>query len=420
MTKPHRYLAALLTAAALVTSQAGCSRPESFQGTLVLWEPPRWPVAGDTSRWTRDRVAAFEREHPGVKVEFKTYPQSELEGALDDAWKAGQGPDVALAPFRPDWAADGRLQALDALLPADVQKDFIPATLDAARLDGTLYGLPAGAEPSLLVLNLDAFAVRGVTPPADGRWTLDEFEKTLRALSGKAGDRQVYGLGYYVLPGFHEFWPLWTAGEPLLDPATGSLQPDREPIRQAIARLGAWTREPGLLWPGSAQSGPDDLWQAFSGSAASVAMAPWGPWSLPLLRQGQFQSRVAVAHFPSVGGRSATTGVVHTYLLRAQPYALKARAALDLALFLTDAPAQKEQARNTGILPVRASAGNPFPEDVALTQALTLVPEMVPLPADRKRVEDMDRLQQRVQYALLGALTPEEAVGRGERSSVTP
>lgn len=420
MTKPHRYLAALLTAAALVTSLAGCSRPESFQGTLVLWEPPRWPVAGDTSRWTRDRAAAFERAHRGIKVEVQSYPQADLEAALDEAWKAGQGPDLALAPFRPDWAADGRLQALDAMLPADVQEDLIPATLDAARLNGTLYGLPAGAEPSLLVLNLDVFAARGVTPPADGRWTLEEFEKTLRALAGKAGDRQVYGLGYYVLPGFHEFWPLWTAGEPLLDPVTGSLQPNREPIRQAIARLGAWTRKPGLLWPGSARRGPEDLWQAFAGPESSVAMAPWGPWSLPLLRQGKFQSRVAVAHFPAVEGRAATTGVVHTYLLRAQPDALKAQAALDLALFLTDPAAQKEQARNTGILPVRASAGNPFLEDAALTQALALVPEMVPLPADKARVRAMDRLQQQVQYALLGALSPEQAVGGEESSHVTP
>lgn len=414
MTKSHRHLAALLTAAALVTSLAGCRRPESFQGTLVLWEPPRWPVAGDTSRWTRDRAAAFEQAHPGIKVEFQSYPEADLEGALDKAWKAGQGPDVALAPFRPDWARDGRLQVLDALLPADVQKDLIPGTLDATRLNGKLYGLPAGAEPSLLVLNLDAFAARGVTPPTTGRWTQDEFEKTLKALSGKVGGRDVYSLGYYVLPGFYEFWPLWTAGEPLLDPATGSLQPDREPIRQAIARLGSWTREPGLLWPGSARRGPEDLWQAFVGPEASVAMAPWGSWALPLLRQGKFQSHVAVAHFPSVGGRSATTGVVRTYLLRAQTDNLKAQAALDLALFLTDPTAQKEQARNTGILPVRRSAGNPFPEDAALSQALDLVPELVPLPADKARREAMDQLQQRVQYVVLGALTPEQAVGGGQ------
>ena len=407
---------AFLLLATLLLSLAGCSRPQSFRGTLVLWEPPRWPVNGDTSAWTKDRLVAFEKAHPGVKAVLETKPAADLEQALDKAWNNGQGPDLALAPFRPDWAKDGRLQPLDGLLTADEAKDFLPGTLDAARLVGRLYGLPAGAEPVVLVLNLDVFARRNVMPPADGRWTWQQFEATLRSLSGKdSSGKSTYGLGYYVLSGFYEFWPLWTDGAPLLDPASGALilSPTGS-ARQGIARLAAWTQSSDLLWPGSARRTPEELWRAFVGPEASVAMAPWGSWALPLLEQDKFRTRAAVAHFPTDGGQAATTGKVTTYLLRTQGDALKARAALDLALFLTDAAARSEQAKYAGVLPVRRSAGNLFGSDPVLGRAADMVAEMASLPADQARRQAMDRLQQRVQYALLGAMTPEQALTQPE------
>lgn len=420
-----RKYATLLLIISLLLSLAGCSRPQTYQGTLVLWAPDTQPSSGgsDGYQTVRDRLLAFEKSHPGVKVTLVGKPtEADVEQALDQALKSGQGPDVAYSPFDPAWSRDGRLQALDAMIPADTLKDFQPNILDAVRVGGHVYGVPSGAEPVLLLLNLDVFARRGVTPPADGRWTVAQFEDTLHRLAtppapvGSAPPADAtYGLGYYVLPGFYEFWPMWAAGAPLIDPNTGALVPNGPERTAAVTRLAGWTQAPGLLWPGSARRPPQDLWQAFVGPQASVAMAPWDPWPLPLLREGKYQTRIEVAHFPteSADARPATVGIVHTYVLPRQDDPLKARAALDLALFLAGADAQRDQALHTGILPVLRSAGNPFPNDPALTRAVEMVAEMRPLPSDAPRRKEMEQLQQRVQYALLGALSPADALQGG-------
>ncbi|MHB9146464.1 MAG: extracellular solute-binding protein [Symbiobacteriia bacterium] len=409
-------LTLLLIALTILASLAGCSRPQSFRGTIVLWAPDTQPTNGGPAGYQsiRDRLQAFETAHPGVNVTLVGKAEADIEGPLDQAWLSGQGPDVAYAPFNPAWALAGRLQNLDGLMPADTANDFLPNTLDAARLGGHLYGVPSGAEPVLLILNLDVFDRRHASPPADGRWTVAEFDATLHRIAAPAAGTEpaTYGLGYYVLPGFYEFWPLWAAGPGLTDSGTGALTPSSPERIDQLTRLAAGTQAPGLLWPGSARKDPQELWQSFIGPEATVAMAPWTPWPLPLLTTGKYQTRYAVAHFPTAaaGSQPATTGIVHTYLLRRQDDPLKAKAALDLALFLTSADAQREQALHSGILPVRGSAGNPFPNDPNLTRAVSMVAEMQPLPFDRQRRQAMDQLQQRVQYAALGALTPAAAL----------
>jgi multiple sugar transport system substrate-binding protein len=383
--------------AALAGSIAGCAKPTpppekpKFQGTLTLWTAPglQGSLAGKPAQaWYDERAQQFQTENPTIKVEVRSFPSpADLEKALI-AGTEGQ-PDVAfgrfLSPLLP------RLADVKGLIDDTERDDLLPGAVAAVRSGEGLVGFPALVETQVLALNEQAFSAGGVPLPANGTWTLPEFEDRLRKLSGP--DR--FALGFYDLPGYHEWWPF--AGG-IITPAS-TLGGEAE---AGLTRLAAY-RHDGLLHPDTAKLKAEETWALFA--QGKFAIMPVGSWALPTLRQDPYNVKLSVAGFP--GG--ATYGYAYGALVFKQSEDAKLQAAAALGRWLTAPDQQVRLARETGLMPARKSAGNPFQDDPQLTQAYNVASQFQPLLADPAVEQAELQFTKDLRFALLGAKDPKTA-----------
>jgi len=107
-------------------------------------------------------------------------------------------------------AGKGIFKPLDDIIKKDTKFDIKPyfkAMLDALTVNGKLYALPTHAHYGTHVLyyNKNLTDAAGVTVPADGSWTHDEFLTATTKLTKK--DQDIWG--YWASWGFSEFGAYW-------------------------------------------------------------------------------------------------------------------------------------------------------------------------------------------------------------------
>ncbi len=100
-------------------------------------------------------------------------------------------------------------------MPAAKLDDYYPGTLEVARYNGKLWGLPWIAAPVMLYYNVDAFQKAGINPP-DESWTWDTFKDAAKKLTVKdaSGNVTQYGTSFNGWPPVHMF--IWQAGGEVL------------------------------------------------------------------------------------------------------------------------------------------------------------------------------------------------------------
>src|SRR5438552_700686 len=93
------------------------------------------------------------------------------------------------------YAAAGQLSQ-PTLTDAE-RTDFNPSALKATTYKGTVVAYPLWIVPWFEYINLDLFKEAGVTPPANGNWTYDEFLAAAKKLTFKRADgKQIYGFAH--------------------------------------------------------------------------------------------------------------------------------------------------------------------------------------------------------------------------------
>jgi raffinose/stachyose/melibiose transport system substrate-binding protein len=143
------------------SSSAGGSG-DSKNVTLSVWS------------WRTEDVAAYNaifavytRAHPGTKIDFKSFKNTEYNLILTTGLAGAKGPDVAQV------RSYGQLQptiASKSLLPLDAVVDL--SSWDAnvvksakGKEDGKLYAVPLAQQTLQMFYNKDIFTKNGLTPP---------------------------------------------------------------------------------------------------------------------------------------------------------------------------------------------------------------------------------------------------------------
>jgi ABC-type glycerol-3-phosphate transport system substrate-binding protein len=393
---------AIMLFLALLLLVAGCAKPPeqekqedppkpTYQGGLTLWAAPGLagtPVSTKPDQAFFDEQAkAFAAKHTNITVDVRHFasPQ-ELEEALRTATEL---PDIAFGRYVSQVAP--RLANLAPLLGPSAG-EYHPHALAAFRAGDKQVGLPALQELQVLALNEQKFAAAGLPLPKDGRWTRAEMEDSLSRLS-KSG---TFGLGFYNLPGYHEWWPLVDG---LLTPA-GAIAPGAE---AGFAQLQQY-RKDGILHPDTAKLKAEETWALFA--KGEFAVMPVSVWALPLLRGGDYHMKISVAGFPG----DITVGYTYGYMLSQQTDDLKLQAAYALASFLGSGANQTRLSFQTGAMPALKTAGNPFPNDPVLTRAFGLAGTQRSLPAGPAWDEAELNAARPLTFALLGARVPKAAM----------
>lgn len=141
-------------------------------------------------------IAAFEAEHPGIKVTYETAAWDAYFTKLQTLVAAKQAPDAFELNFENfvTYAEKGALADLTPLISADTgfsTSVYNPTALAAFQQDGKQYGLVESFSNVVLFYNKDLFDAAGVAyPTADWTWTeeLAAAQKLTNAGAGVWGD----------------------------------------------------------------------------------------------------------------------------------------------------------------------------------------------------------------------------------------
>lgn len=141
-------------------------------------------------------IAAFEAEHPGIKVTYETAAWDAYFTKLQTLVAAKQAPDAFELNFENfvTYAEKGALADLTPLISADTgfsTSVYNPTALAAFQQDGKQYGLVESFSNVVLFYNKDLFDAAGVAyPTPDWTWTeeLEAAQKLTNAGAGVWGD----------------------------------------------------------------------------------------------------------------------------------------------------------------------------------------------------------------------------------------
>ncbi len=366
---------------------------------------------GETAAAVKQRVAAFEREHPGVRVQVVSSPGKDyyvksltmLAGRahVDVLWM-GQGFGI--------FAGRGALLDLDPLVKGDPEFDlsaYQPQVVDWYRLKGALYGIPYGKEVLAIAYNKDLFDAAGVPYP-DPDWTLEEMLAKARRLTRfDSGSRQMKCAGL---------------GLPALDYRYYGLSLLDESHRRFALNTGAgreWLRRnvdlinERILQKGAELDSLDRLSNFLNGKVAMIEVATW---DIPELRnRAPFHWDVVAMPIGPAGTRFAwasSSGFSITRNTR------NPRLAWQMLKKLTDADFQR------GMMGKAVPSMKSLHEDYlkAYPAPPEHLGEMIRLPASMRpapRIAPFQEVEAELVYwrdqALLGKIPPEKALKEAER-----
>ena len=309
-------------------------------------------------------IEAFEEANPGITVEQQTFPYDAFQQQVAAAVPAGQGPDVVnlFYGWLPAWADAGYLIPLpeDSFASATIEQDFIP-TVEAARYDGSFWGLPTAVRNLALFYNQDMFDEAGIAgPPA----TWAEFINVAKQLT-VGEDGRFEQIGYGVAPDgqdhnlVREVLVRQFGGAPYSDD-NKQVSYNSPEGKEAFAFYTGWVTDEMIGVPDFVPGGS-------SGSAAGyrtgflaerIAMVIDGSFAIDTFNEGaDFNWSVAELPVLEEGGTQANFSSfwMNGLTPQANESPEKLEAASKFLEFLTSAETMQLWLENTGELPARTS-----------------------------------------------------------------
>ena len=190
---------ALLLAIVVTSLVAACHRSAPDATVVRFW------AMGREGEVVTELLPAFEREHPGVRVEVQSLPWTAAHEKLLTAFAGDATPDVC--QLGNTWIAE--FVALNAIEPLDRYvaassvvdpSDYFSGILDTNRVDGKLFGVPWYVDTRLLFYRSDLLTQAGfVAPPVS--W--NDWTRAMAAIKQRAGPDR-----YSILLPLNESEPL--------------------------------------------------------------------------------------------------------------------------------------------------------------------------------------------------------------------
>ncbi len=148
--------------------------------------------------------AAFEKENPGIKLDWVVLEENILRGRLttDIATRGGQFDILTIGNYEaPMWGKNGWLVRLDEDLPASYDLiDILKPIRDGLSYGGKLYALPFYAESSFTYYRKDLFEKAGLKMPTQPSY--EDIARFARVLHNPG--KGIYGICLRGKPGWGE------------------------------------------------------------------------------------------------------------------------------------------------------------------------------------------------------------------------
>ncbi|MBC7320934.1 ABC transporter substrate-binding protein [bacterium] len=159
---------------------------------LEVWNSDHNP---DTQKWYKEvLVPAFEKSHPGVKVEMVFTPWlPQLREKITTSYAAGLGPDIIMggAAMVDEFVIQKIvIDITDKVKQWSEYKNFIPATTENQKFKGRIYGVPLTTDSRHFLYRKDLFAEVGLNPNKPPT-TWEQFREAALKLTKREGNTVV-------------------------------------------------------------------------------------------------------------------------------------------------------------------------------------------------------------------------------------
>lgn len=147
--------------------------------TLSFWQNS---TTGEGVAYWEQTIEEFEAANPGIKVEMQSVQNEDMDGKLQTALNAGDGPDVFMARGGgklADVVAAGQAMDITDLISDEATTALGEGVLSAFTIDGKLYGMPTAVLPGGIYYSKDLFEQAGITGTPE---TLEDLEDAVTKL----------------------------------------------------------------------------------------------------------------------------------------------------------------------------------------------------------------------------------------------
>ncbi len=363
-------------------------------------------TAGEYSKHTLpffQQVAKdYEALHPDVHISVEVDPWDGYLQKLTTDVNAGTPPDLSIVAtiWVPDFASQGVIEPLDALMTPAFKDIFIPTFFAPSTIDGKLMGIPAAASARGMMVNLDLFKAAGVEPPK----TWEEFYQAAKKLSALPN---VYGFGLQgkeVETDAYFYYALWSFGGDIIVNGKSGLD---SPEAIKAANFYKSLIDDKLTEPSPTAYSREDVFQMFK--QGKVGMIFTFPMLIPQLKAESPNLHYSVLPFPT-DLKPTTLGVTDVLMLYSASKAKKE--AWDFAQFMYQDKYRSQFDRDEGLLPVTKSivAQDYYTKNPDLSTFATGLTYAKFTPTVKDWAEMADITSRSLQTIYLGQATPEAAM----------
>jgi len=165
------------------TSSGGRPAEETGDVTIKF----TWWGNDKRNQLTQQVLDNFMVKYPNIKVEIETSDFSSYWQKLSTEIAGNQTPDVIQMDekYVATYGLDDNLMDLESI-GIDLSK-FDQGSIDAGRVDGTLYAATFGINVPVILANPLVFQQAGVTLPDDSKWTWDDYTSIAEQIGAKGG-----------------------------------------------------------------------------------------------------------------------------------------------------------------------------------------------------------------------------------------
>ncbi len=360
---------------------------------LTVWVAPFFVPTGEgePGDLLTERLAGFEKQHPGVRVDIRVKAEQGEGGLLDSLISARAAapsalPDVVLLDQDSlrSASASAILASLEPWITQSDDQGWYEFALQVARLDGRLFASPAGSLVDVLAYRVDLYS----EPPRSWDLLLEAGHTMLFP----AGDtRARYALADYLGRG---------AG---LRDQNGNLALDALALSEVLSFY-SQAKEAGIIQDDVRQfTRSSATWAELLANRAASAAAPLASF----IQEADLDRMNAIPQ-PTQDGRGIALATTWSWSI-VEKNPLQMELATELVTWLSEPAFLGEWTYSLGILPTTSAALATWPDGPEASLASSLVTVARSLPEESLRTRTGPLIENAVEAVLEEATAPTRA-----------